>query len=100
MIDIRVVEGQLTAFAPALEQLAMHVERTRSSLLVQIVDVLRAEKETRAQSALQGCQHSMPWVGLGGRCDRPAHGIEVPHELRISLPCIWRGDLFDTVIPP
>jgi hypothetical protein len=57
-IDIRVVEGQLTPLAPAFEQLAMHVERTGSGLLVQIVDVLRAEKETRAQSALQGCQRS------------------------------------------
>jgi hypothetical protein len=52
VIDVRVVEGHSTALAPALEQLAVHVERTRSSLLVQIVDVLRAEKETRVQSAL------------------------------------------------
>jgi hypothetical protein len=55
VVDICVVEGHSTALAPALEQLAMHVERTGSRLLVQIVDVLRAEKETSTQSALQGC---------------------------------------------
>jgi hypothetical protein len=44
LIDVRVVEGQLTALAPAFEQLAMHVESPGSGLLVQIVNVLRAEE--------------------------------------------------------
>jgi len=63
VIDIRVIKGLLTAFATALEQLAVHVERMRACLLVQIVDVLRAEKEASARACSRAASARCPGLG-------------------------------------
>ncbi len=102
LIGVRVAKGWTGAgVAAALEQFAMHVhDLLRPSLLVQIVDVLGAQKQAVAQRLFEFCECEMRGIRLGLRGNRSAHGIELPHQSRITPPGMRRCDFLDPVVAP
>ena len=72
----------------------------RAGLFVEIVDVLRAEKQTVTDCALQSGQREVAGIRLHGTGFLPAHRIKLPHELRILLPRAGMGDFFGRTLAP
>ena len=73
----------------------MHVgDALRAGLLVQRIDVLRAQKEAFAECVFQLRQGEMRIIGnnVGGAL-APLR-VELPHHFRIGVKGFRRGDLF------
>ena len=102
LAGFRVVEGRtIASVAAALEEFAVHVDHApRSGLLVKIVDVLRAEKESVLQAAFEPGQGRVAGIGLRLSGDAAAHGIELPDEPGIAPPGVWRCDVFEAMVAP
>src|SRR5579885_88494 len=87
--------------AAALEEFAMPMDDVaRACLFVQIVHVLCASKKPIANHGLKprNCKMRRVWFGCCGYTT--PHGIELPNELRITLPGVRRCNLLDAVIAP
>ena len=101
-ISVRVFKRRAaTGIAAAFEELSVHVDYIfRAGLLVQIIDILRADEQTVPESGFELRESRMCWIWFGDGSHAPAHGIKLPYELRIAPPSERRSDLFDAVIAP
>ena len=89
-IDIAIGDGRLSAFvrAPALEQLAMNMDRIlRSRSFMQSIHVLRTEEEmARPNPVLEFSQSHVRRVGLRIERRSAAMRVILPDQLRVTLP--------------
>jgi hypothetical protein len=101
-VEVSVFERRpRTGVAAALEEFSVHVEDTAGAgLLVEIVDILRAEKETILERVFQSGQSEVGRIRLGRGGDAAAHGIKIPDEARVAAPGVGRGDLFEAIVAP
>ncbi len=84
-----------------LEQFAVHVHQAfGTGTLVQVVDILRAQKKPLAQSALKFGQREVGCVRLDRQGSLSAHGVKVPNQLWIALPGFGRSNLFHAMAVP
>jgi hypothetical protein len=87
--------------AATFEEFSVHVDNVFCScLLVQVVHVLSADKQTLLQSLLKSCNGEVGWIRLSCGSNTPTHGVEFPHEPGIAVPSLGRSDFLDSVIPP
>jgi len=102
LVEIRVVKRRAAASAAtALEQLSVHVnDVSRACLLVKVVHVLGAGEKALLQRVFKFRQGEVSWIRFGCRSNTPTHGIELPHQSRITVPSFGRSDLLDPVISP
>jgi len=102
IVGIRVMKQRSVAsITAALEKLAVHVDGAlRPCLLMQVINVLRAEKHVFLQLLFELCKCGVRRVRLCRSRDTTAHGIELPYERGIATPRVGRGDFFDPVVPP
>jgi hypothetical protein len=93
--------GQIAGIAAALHQLAVHVnDALRPSRLVQVVDVLRAEKEALPDRALERREGPVGGVWMAdGRLGAPLR-VEAPYDLGVRLPSVGRCNLFEPILLP
>ena len=101
-VELYVFERQAGAgVAAALEEFAVHVNYALgTSLLMEIVDVLRAQEQATGEGILESSESEMGGIGLcGGGC-AAAHGVKVPYQARVAAPGVGRGDLFEAVVAP
>jgi hypothetical protein len=76
------------------------VNPRRTSLLVQIIHVLRAEKQSVADRAFQIGEGLVSGVRLAADSLRSSLRVEAPNDLRVGGPALRRGDLFESVVLP
>ncbi len=102
VVGAGVVKGrQAAGIATALEQLAVHVDDAgRAAPLVEIIDVLRAEKQAVLQIGFELGERAMAGIRFGGRSGAAAHGVELPHQSRVAAKGFGRPDFLDAVGPP
>ena len=88
IVSIYVAEGCATApVAAALEEFPVHVDDAlRSSLLVKVIHILRAEEQAVTQGAFELRESEVRRVGLRRRRDTPPHRVELPDQPRIVTP--------------
>ena len=101
-IDCVVLDRRTAAIALAarLRQLAMQVHQARGAgALMQVVDILGAEKEAVAEALLKLRERKMRGVGLGLLRGRAARGVELPHQRRGCAPRLGRADILDGMAP-
>jgi len=67
---------------------------------VQVVDVLRTEKEAVAELRLKFRQGDVRGIGLGLGAVRTTSRIKLPDQRRIALPGLGGADIFDVVAGP
>jgi hypothetical protein len=78
--------------AAALEQFAVHVDDVSRTRWVQA--------KRRSWSVFSSLARAK-WAGFGSsRSNPPPHGIELPHQLGITVPSFGRSDLLDPVTSP
>ena len=102
------VEGEVwnrwpatVALAVGLVQFAVHVEKAAGAgALVEVVDVLRAEKEAVADALFEFGEGYVGGVGRGLGSVGAALGIELPDEFWIALPGVGRADIFNAIASP
>ena|SRR5271166_2669487 len=75
-------------------------DSSRACLLMEIINVLRAEEKAVRKSLFESSEGKMAGIRFGGGCDFAAHGVEIPNELRIAPPRKRRGNFFDTIVAP
>ena len=95
--------GRLAAVALAmgLVELAMHVEEVDGAgALVEVVHILRAEKEAVTDAALQVGEGVVGGVGLGFGTGGAACGVELPDEFGIASPGVGGTDVFNSIAGP
>lgn len=81
--------------------LAVHVEQAaRPCPFVQIVDILRHDKQTAAPLRIQPRQRMVRGIGLDLLNARAAHIIEAQDKVGIAGKGLWRGDILDAVLLP
>ena len=74
-------------FAAGFGQFAVHVHQpTRTSALMQIVNILRAEKESIAELPLKIGKRHMRGIRIRFLTLRPSLGVELPHQCTDSVP--------------
>jgi hypothetical protein len=89
------------ALAVGLHEFAVHMEETAGAgALVEVVDVLRTEKEAVADVLLQFSEGEVGGVGLGFGSVGAAFGVELPDEFGIALPGGGRADIFNAIAGP
>src|SRR5215469_13298381 len=101
-VELRVLERRTGAgVAAAFEQFAMHVnDASGSGLLVEMIDVLGAEKKTIGERVFESGESEMRGIGFGFGSDAAAHGVKVPDQARVATPSVGRGHLFEAVVAP
>jgi hypothetical protein len=101
-VQIHVVEWRAAAsVATTFEKVPVHVDHvSRTRLLVKVGHVLGAEEKTILQSVFKFGEGEVRGIRLGFRSHTPPHGIELPHELGITMPSFGRSDVLDPVVPP
>jgi hypothetical protein len=83
--------GSAAYVATAFEEFAVHVDDAlRSSLLVKVVHVLRAQEQAVFQPPLQFRQREMSRVRLGCRSNTPSYRAELPDRPGIATPRVGR----------
>ena len=88
-------------FAARLGQFSVHVHQPRRARpLMQVVHILRAEKESVAQLRLQLCQRKVGRIRLAFHAFRATCGVELPHQRRITPPRLRRAHILDTMSRP
>jgi len=89
------------ALATGFCQFSMHVEKAdRTGTLMQVVDILGAEKEAFAKAMFEFGQGEVGGVWLGLLCGEAASRIELPNQAGIALPCFWSADILDPMAGP
>jgi hypothetical protein len=79
----------------------MHMDDAlRSTLLMQRIDILRAQEEPVRQAALQFRQREVGWVRLDRFVPLSPFRIELPHQSRIGGKRLGCRDIFDPVATP
>ena len=101
-VERLVLEGRAVArLAAGRAQLAVHVQHAaRARLLVQRVDVLRAEEEPVYQLLAETGQREVRGVGLDVGNPPAALGVETPDQQRVALEAFGRGHVLDAVLLP
>jgi len=102
IVGVRVTKRRSAAsVTAALEEFPMHVNSAlRSSLLVKVIHVLRAEEEAFPQLLFESGEGDVRRIRLCRCRDTPTHGIELPDQPGIASPRIRRGYFFDPIVPP
>jgi hypothetical protein len=97
-----VVEWEAGAsLATALEELSVHVnEARRTRLLVQIVDILRAEKEAIAHDSLDCRQSVVSKIGFACPGLRAPLRIETPDDRGVRSPAFRGSNVLEAVLLP
>ncbi len=72
----------------------------RAGALVQVVDILRAEKVAAGELRFKLGERDVRGIGLGLGAVGAALGIELPHQRWIALERLGRADLFDAMSRP
>src|ERR1700757_4649134 len=101
-VEIDVIEGRKRAgVAAAFEELTVHMkDAAGTGLLVEIVDILGAEKKTIGDGVFESSECEVARIGFGGGGNAAAHGVEIPDEAMVVTPGIWRGDVLEAVVAP
>ena len=102
LIRARVLKRPTAAgIAAAFEKLSVHVDYfSGTCTFVQVIDILSAYEQTITKSLFEFGEGHVRGIRLGCCGHSSAHGIELPHELRIALPGVRRSYFLDTVVPP
>src|SRR4030095_7722371 len=85
------------------QQLAVHVQHLAAAAIVQVVDVLRHERErmtVRREGSREARERSVCGVRLDGAQLRAPFLVEAPHLGWVALPALGRGDVLDTMAFP
>ena len=69
-------------------------------MLVQIVNVLRAQEKAIGESPFELGQSKMSRVWFGFGSNTTAHRVELPYEPGIAMPRLRRSNFFYAVISP
>ncbi|HWC18313.1 MAG TPA: hypothetical protein VG498_14925 [Terriglobales bacterium] len=72
----------------------------RACLLMQIVNVLRAQENAVAEIPLELGQNKVSRIWFCRRSSTTAHGVELPDEPGIAPPSIRRSNFFYSVVTP
>ncbi len=110
-IEIRingmVFDGRTAALAIAagFREFAVHVDQIfAAGALVQVVDILRAEKEaapfTRFELGFEFGEGDVRGIGRGLCAIGAALGVKLPNQCRIAAQSLGRANLFDVVSGP
>lgn len=101
-VEIDVGEGRKRAgVAAAFEEFAVHVKDAPGpGLLVEIIYVLGAEKETIGERCFESREREVARIWFGGGRRAAAHGIEIPDEARVAAPSVGRCNIFESVVAP
>ena len=102
-IDCMILNRRVAAvpLAMRLAQFAVHVEQPpRAGPLVQIVHILCAEKEARAELCLQLGERNVRGIRLGKSARRAPLRVELPDAPGIALPGFGRADILDAIAGP
>ncbi len=102
-VDGVVFDGRAAALALAARfgELSVHVDKVaRAGALVQVVDVLRAEKVAAGELRFKLGERDVRGVGLSVRVIGAALGIEIPHQPWVALERFGCANLFDAMPRP
>jgi hypothetical protein len=102
-INGMVFDGRTAALALAtgLGQFAVHVDQANGTgALVQVIHILRAEKEAAAELRFELRHRDVRGIRQGDLPCFATIGVELPDDLRIALPSLGRTDFLDIVPGP
>jgi hypothetical protein len=67
---------------------------------MEVVDVLRAKKQSVADCALQGGKRVVRCIRFASNRGRAPFRVEAPHDVRVGRPTLRGRDLLDPVLTP
>ena len=103
VVDGVVCEGRAPAFglAAGSGKFAVHVdEAPGASALVEVVDILGAEKETVAEAGLELGERDVGGVGHGSLRGSAARGVELPDQSGVAMESFGGADVLDAMAGP